>query len=375
MRSRSRLACSALSLLIVTGAGLGALPAWATDIDAELAAIQGKILGHGPHGEIPVPGSSIQLTDEEISKVKAMKATAAIVMHYGGNDWSQAQIDGQKAEFARLGIEVLAVTDAGFKPDKQVSDIETVMARKPNIIVSIPTDPAATAAAYKQAAAAGVKLVFIGNVPPGMEQGKDYVSVVGSDDFGNGMVAGLLMAKSLGGKGNIGAVFHAADFFVTRDRYAGFKAAIAKFPDMKLIAEQGIGGPDFPGDAEKAASAMLTTHKDIDAIWAVWDVPAEGVLAAARGMSKSGVQIFTEDLGLNVALDMAKNGMVKGLGGQVPYDQGVTEARLAAYGLLGKPAPAAVALGALPVTKANLLDAWKAVYHADAPAKLLGAMQ
>ena len=59
----------------------------------------------------------------------------------------------------------------------------------------------------------------------------------------------------------------------------------------------------------------------------------------------------------------------------MPYDQGVTEARLAAYGLLGKPAPAAVALGAMPVTKANLLDAWKAVYHADAPAKLLGAMQ
>ncbi len=36
---------------------------------------------------------------------------------------------------------------------------------------------------------------------------------------------------------------------------------------------------------------------------------------------------------------------------------------LAGYGLLGKEAPAYVALPALPVTKANLADAWQQVYH------------
>ena len=29
-----------------------------------------------------------------------MRATAAIVMHYGGNDWSQAQVAGLQAQFA-----------------------------------------------------------------------------------------------------------------------------------------------------------------------------------------------------------------------------------------------------------------------------------
>ena len=70
-----------------------------------------------------------------------MNATAAIVMHYGGNDWSQAQIEGLKAQFGKMGIEVIAVTDAGFKPEKQVADIETVMAQKPNIIVVDPDRP------------------------------------------------------------------------------------------------------------------------------------------------------------------------------------------------------------------------------------------
>ena len=67
-----------------------------------------------------------------------------------------------------MGIRVIAVTDANFKPEKQVSDIETVLAKKPNIIISIPTDPVATAAAYRKAGRQGVKLVFMDNVPNGL---------------------------------------------------------------------------------------------------------------------------------------------------------------------------------------------------------------
>jgi ribose transport system substrate-binding protein len=269
---------------------------------------------------------------------------------------------------------VIAVTDANFKPDKQVSDIETVLAKKPSIIVSIPTDPVATAGAYRKAAQAGVKLVFMDNIPKGFVPGKDYVSVVSADNYGNGVASAHLMAEKLNGKGKIGIIFHDADFFVTQQRYDAFKKTIqSDYPDIKIIDEQGIGGPDFAGDAEKAASAMLTKHADIDAIWAVWDVPAEGVMAAARANGKSDLKIITMDLGQNVAIEMAKGGLVKGLGAQRPFDQGVTEAKLAAYGLLDKKAPPYVALNALPVTQDNLMDAWQTVYHQPAPSKVQDA--
>ena len=77
----------------------------------------------------------------------------------------------------------------------------------------------------------------------------------------------------------------------------------------------------------------------------------------------------TQDLGKNVAIEIAKDGIIKGLGAQRPYDQGVAEAMLAGYGLLGKAAPAYVALNALAVTKDNVQEAWKTVYHQDAPAE------
>ncbi len=373
MISRSTAKALLLAAALMVSAASG--PLLAADPDAELAALNGKVMSTGPNGEAPSPASAVTLSDDELAKVKGMHATAAIVLHYGGNDWSRAQVEGLKAEFAALGIDVIAVTDAGFKPETQVADIETVMAKKPSIIVSIPVDPVSEAGAYKKAADAGVKLVFMDNVPKGLVAGKDYVSVVSADNYGNGVAAGLLMAKFLKGKGNIGAVFHAADFFVTKQRYEGFQKAISEFPDIKIIEAQGVAGPDFSGDADKVASAMLTAHPNIDGVWAVWDVPAEGVISAARSAGKDNLVITTEDLGENVAINMAQGSYVKGLGAQRPYDQGVTKAKLGAYELLGKKAPNYVALPSLAVTKDNLMDAWKAVYHTDAPADVQSSMK
>ncbi|MEL0091055.1 MAG: substrate-binding domain-containing protein [Rhodospirillales bacterium] len=333
---------------------LSTMPATADPAEA-LATLQETVLSKGPNGENPSPATDLSLNGAEIAKIKAMNATAAIVMHYGGNDWSRAQIEGLKFQFAEMGIE----------------------ARRPDIIVSVPTDPAATAAAYKAAADAGVKIVFMENTPPGMTVGKDYVSVVSADNYGNGVAAAHLMAKALGEDGGqIGLVYHAADFFVTRQRYDAFKATVEmNYPKIEIVAEQGIGGPDFTGDAEKVASAMLTSRSDIDGIWAVWDVPAEGVISAARVAGRNDLIITTIDLGENVAINMAQGGFIKGLGAQRPFDQGVAEAMLAGYGLLNKEAPAFVALPALPVSKENLLEAWETVYRTEATNNIKQSMK
>ena len=357
--------------------GITSSPAFADTSAAAkaLADLETTVLSKGPNGEDPTPAASLSLSDDEMAKIKDMNATVAIVMHYGGNDWSQAQVDGMEDQFGKMGIEVIAVTDAGFKPEKQVADIETVMAQNPSIIVSVPTDPAATAGAYLAAAKAGTKIVFMENVPPGMTVGEDYISVVSADNYGNGVASAHLMADALGGKGKVGLVFHAADFFVTKQRYDAFKATITEFyPDVEIVAEQGIGGPDFTGDAEKVASAMLISNSDLNGIWAVWDVPAEGVISAARTAGRDDLVITTIDLGENVAINMASGGFVKGLGAQRPFDQGVAEAMLAGYGLLDKDAPEFVALPALPVTQENLLEAWQTVYRAEASDKIKKSM-
>ena len=59
---------------------------------------------------------------------------------------------------------------------------------------------------------------------------------------------------------------------------------------------------------------MLTANQNLSGIWAVWDVPGEGVIAAARTAGREHLVITTIDLGLNVAVEMAEpNGLVKGV--------------------------------------------------------------
>ncbi len=347
-----------------------------TKIQASIDAAQGTAQSTGPNGETAKPASDVKLTDEEVAKVKAMNATAAIVFHTKASDWSTAQETGLKSEFDRLGIEVTDVTDAGFKADQQITDIETVMAKKPSIMISIPVDAAATADAYKAVAAAGTKLVFMDNVPAGLKQGTDYVSVVSADNYGNGVVSAHLMAKALCGKGKIATVFHGADFFVTKQRHEGFVKTIkSEYPDIQIVDERGVDGADFATLAQDAANAILAKNQDLQGIWAVWDTPAEGVLAAINSNNRKDVIVITEDLGKPVAIEMAKDGQVKGLGAQRPYEAGITEADLAAYGLLGKTAPDYVALPALAVDHDNLLESWKEVYFQDAPADIADAFK
>lgn len=350
-----------------------------TDPDAALAELETTVLATGPFGEDPASPDEVTLTPEEIEEVKAMNATAAIVMHIQG-DWTNAQVDGLTTTFEELGIEVIASTNGEGRTEKQVADIETVLVQEPDIIVSIPWSPADQVAAYQKIVDQGVVLVFADNAIPDFVAGEDYVSTVSADNWGNGVASAHLMAKALiekngAAEGKIGMVWFDIDFFVTNQRRDAFRETITEnYPGIEIVEDQGFpAGPDLAGGAESVANAMLTRNPDLDGIWAVWDQPAEGVIAAARSAGRDDLIITTEDLSLASALSIKNGEFIYGLGAQRPYDQGVTEAYLAAYGLLGKQAPPYVALPALPVTQENVLEAWTEVYHTDPPAELAGS--
>ena len=144
-----------------------------------------EIKSTGPNGETAVNATTLKLTDEEIDKIKAGKYKAAICLHYGGNDWSTSQVKGLTDTFKKLGIEIVATTDANFSAEQQVADIETIMALKPDILISIPTDAVATVNAYQRAADSGIRIVFMDNVPSGFKAGENYVSCVSADNYGD----------------------------------------------------------------------------------------------------------------------------------------------------------------------------------------------
>ena len=97
-------------------------------------------------------------------------------------------------------------------------------------------------------------------------------------------------------------------------------------------------------------------------------------MSAFKAAGRDDILVSTIDLGNNIAKEIAL-GNVLGLGAQLPYDQGVAEANLAAYALLGKEAPAYVAVPAKRVDQENILEAYKDVYHIEAPDFLVEALE
>ena len=307
-------------------------------LSAALATTMPAFAGEtvGPGGEKATPTSELTLTDTEVAKLKEGKFTAALLWHTS-SDFVNAVTAGAKDEFARIGMTVVAQTDAGFDAAKQKSDVETILAKKPSAILALPLDPVTSAEAFKPAVASGVKIVLLSNKPKDFVQGKDYVTIVTDDLFQMGKHAADALAASIGKKGKIAWIYHDAQYYVTNQRDNAFKSTIeSDYPDIKIVAKQGIADP---ARAEEIGNALLLKNPDLDGIYVTWSEPAEGVLAALRSAGNTKTKIVTLDLSEPIALDMVKGGNVTAIVADQAYELGRAMATAAGYGLLGKRLP------------------------------------
>ena len=326
----------------------------------------------GPQGESATPSSTITVSDDKVASLKAGNYKAALLWH-DQSDFVNAVTAGATDEFTRLGIEVVATTSAGFDAAKQRSDIETALAKKPNIILSLPLDPVTSAAAFKEAKENGVKLVFLSNLPKDYKHPTDYAAIVTDDLFQMGKQAADALAKAMGGKGTVGWIFHDAAYYVTNQRDNAFKTTIEKdYPDIKIVAEQGISDP---ARAEDIANAMLLKNPDIGGIYVTWAGPAEGVLSALRSNGNKTTKIVTLDLSEPIALDMVKGGNVAAIVADEAYELGRAMAAAGARALAGEETPPFVVAPALAVTAETVAEGWMKSLHRDAPASVMKAKQ
>lgn len=340
--------------------GEGATPFFDEPIDLDLAEPE-----RGPNNEPATPISEVEdLTPEEMETIRQGDHTAALLWA-GAGEWYNALGGGAEAAFEEMGIEVVATADAQFDPAKQATDVESAMARNPDIILTLIVDPVSGAAAFEPAVEAGTILVLADNGAEGYQAGEEYVSVVTGDHFGMGQAAAELMNDAIGGEGEVGMIFHDADFFVTNNRDNSFRATIEQeFEDITIVDAKGF---TEEGATFDVASAMISQNPELDGIYVAWDVAAEGVVEAIRTAGRDDIMVVTHDLGVNNAVAMAQEEIVYGTVADLPFDIGHKMAMLAGYGLLDKEAPPFIVGEFIKVTKDNLADAWQQSLNQDLP--------
>ena len=340
--------------------------------DAPIRSSKTLAATRGPSGEQATPASALTLTSREVAKIQAGDNTAVLVWHEE-SDFTEAVTAGARDEFQRLRIRVVAETSAGFDPAKQRADIETVAAKKPDVMLTLPVDPVITAPAYKQVAREGTKIVLLSNRPRGMEYRRDYVNVVTDDLFDMGKRAADALAAAVGGQGDVGYFFRDANSFVANHRDLAFlKTITANYPRIDVVARQGIADPN---QAQEQANGMLAKHPDLEGVYVTFSQPpGDGVLAALRANGNTTTRIVSLDLDEPLSLDMAKRGQTFALIADRAHELGRALARSAGYGLLGKRAPPFVVVPALTITRSNLVEGYRKSLNREPPASVMKAL-
>lgn len=361
--------------------------ALAADISAELKGIippavqkilqntgtvpNGQAVPGYPNGVPATPAGSFKFTQQEIDTLKKGSYTAAIAMHLSDAAWPELQIKGIKKELGRFGIKVVATTSANGNAATQVSQLATLVARKPTAIFSIAVDPNSEVAAYKSISTAGIKLIMLDNVPKGMAPGKDYIGNVSANNAGNGRFAAEQLHKAIG-CAPLGFVGLNYVFPVVNARIDAAKKYFKSVCPNQKIYEKDLSDLNV-APAAAFTTALLAQHTDITGLFAGWDSIAEQMISAEKTAGKK-LPLATTDIGPTSALDMAQ-GYILAAGGQQPYAQGVAEADDLAYSLLGKPVPPYVGLPTVPVTLRTLIPAYKIINGSNPPANVIDAIK
>jgi ribose transport system substrate-binding protein len=325
--------------------------------------------GH-PDGAPAMPPDVLTLDAGDEARLRAGSYRAGIAMQALDTPWNALQVEAITRTLAGWGIEVVSVTDAAQSPARQAQHLAALADRGVDVVFSVPIDPATQTAAYRRLAAAGIRLVFMDNVPHDLAPGRDYVTVVASDNERNAAWATEELVAGIGGAGEVGLLtYHYDSFYSIAARVAGFRKTLAQHPAVRLAATDRFVQPR---EAYPKTLAMLRAHPGIRGIFAVWGDPAMQAVAAARALGRGDLVVTTNDLGPDTALYVAR-GEILAVGAQLPYDLGIAEAKAAALALLGRPVPPYISLPALRVKKANLIPALELVTKRPAPRQVVEA--
>jgi len=357
---------------LVTGCSSGATGGGAsTDVVLDPADLETGILTVNPDGVKPKSLEDVTITDEQCEAAKEGGFTVGVAMHVMSNEVPQNQVKGMKEVFDKCGVEVISVTDANFSVVQQTSDVENMIQLHPDGIISVPTDGTAMGPAYQGVQAADIKLILSDIYVDGLEVGKDYTSLVGSDIRSAGQIAGQAAAAYVPDGGSMGFVDFGIQFFATNERTTGAQEWVTENrPDIK---QEAVDFTD-PAKVEQPAGDFLTANPGVDALYTVWDAPAQQVMSAERGQGIN-VPVTTVDLGTDVALEMAKGGLVKAVGAQLPFEEGNAQAYVMIRALLGEEVPVYVVTPSIPVVPANLTEGWERVWRAAPPQEIIDACE
>jgi ribose transport system substrate-binding protein len=203
-----------------------------------------------------------------------------------GSSWRKLALAEFQDEAAKCkNIAEVTFTDAQSNPERQISDIQSLVARQFNVIVVTVDQPETLLRTMHDATAKGVAIVP-------WQQGLDFPGKAGVDWIANptpsqadfGKIWMSWIAKNLNGKGNILVYGGSPGAPQTSGQIKGYQPVLDANPGLKVLEPPVITNWD-PAQYQKITPALLAKYPQIDAIYADYGF---GVMGALRAFKAAG---------------------------------------------------------------------------------------
>ena len=273
--------------------------------------------------------------------------TIAVLTKNQTNPFFQAERIGAAKAAADMHAKVLQYVPT--QPDsipEQTSQIDDVVTKKPDAIVMVPVDYKAMVAGVQKINDAKIPVVNVTD----RSAGGDFVAFVGADDYSIAKATAEALLKAIGGKGDVIVIEGVRGAATAQDRLRGFKAAIAEFPDVKLVDSQ-------PGNYQRLQAMqvmenLLQSNPNVAGVMAANDAMAIGAMdALADAGSKAKIVGIN---GTKEAVDAIKAGKMLATGDYNGFVQGCIGTQIAIRYLRHEAVPKMVTQPSAVVTTANL---------------------
>lgn len=180
-----------------------------------------------------------------------------------GISWRTEYIEEFNQQAKRYGdlIEETIILNADSDVNKQIADIEDLLAKKVDAIVIDPQSPTALVPVIEKAYQSGIPVIIVNDTI----ETDQYTAFVSVDHFDFGRVGAEWLVDAMGGKGNLVILDGIAGMGVGVERYNGAMSVFEKYPDIKIVAHEYASWSYDQGKI--ATQNILAAQPQIDGIW------------------------------------------------------------------------------------------------------------
>lgn len=260
---------------------------------------------------------------------------------------------GAKSASDKYGIQLIWKGPRNWSAAQQTVVINALVSRGVDALIVAPCDPVALKEPLRKAAEAGVTVITV-DTDIDDPDARIRVANIASNNYLGGFKAGQVLAEAIGRKGEVALMGDIPGVNTFDERNRGFKDAIARFTDIKLVATR-----NSAISSEKATlqmESLLSAHPHLAGAFAVDGAASHGCAIGIRNAGRAGTFTLVGFDALPEQVEDLRQRLTSMLVAQDPFAMGYLSVQLAydfLQGYIAK-APGKFTTGFYVVTFENL---------------------